>query len=265
MNTRQIAHFISACVVLLGLGLGNAAQRDYPIRPVPFTEVKLTDPFWAPRIETNRTETIPYAFGKCEENGRMDNFDIAAGVLEGQHKGDFPFDDTDPYKILEGAAYVLSVQPDPELDAYLDKLIAKIAGAQEDDGYLYTVSQNYGEEPSSLNIVSISSGNSELVKAISLGDSWVDVNIVGDTAYLVKREGYYYYYRDEEAEEWEQTLAAAGFFNQPSSLNVESGADAFVYKLTVVTAEQEHTALWSDEDAPEELRPLLRRLTVMAR
>ena len=69
----------------------------------------------------------------------------------------------------------------------------------------------------------------------------------------------------EEAEEWEQTLTAAGFFNLPSSLKVESGADAFVYKLTVVTAEQEHTALWSDEDAPEALRPLLRRLTVMAR
>lgn len=142
MNTRQIAQLISAWLFLVGSYSAYAVERDYPIRPVPFTEVKLTDPFWAPRIETNRTETIPYAFGKCEETGRMDNFDIAAGTLEGEHKGDFPFDDTDPYKILEGAAYVLSVQPDPELNAYLDKLIAKIAAAQEDDGYLYTVRTN---------------------------------------------------------------------------------------------------------------------------
>ena len=69
----------------------------------------------------------------------------------------------------------------------------------------------------------------------------------------------------KEAEEWEQTLTAAGFFSLPSSLATESGVDSFVYKLTVVTAEREHTAFCTDEDAPEELRPLLRRLTVMAR
>jgi len=122
--------------------LGAAPARDYPIQPVPFTEVKLDDAFWAPRIETNRTVTIPYAFGKCEENGRMDNFAIAGGLKEGEHRGSYPFDDTDPYKILEGAAYTLSVQPDPKLEKYLDELIALIAAAQEDDGYLYTCRTN---------------------------------------------------------------------------------------------------------------------------
>jgi len=117
-------------------------KKDYPVEPVPFTQVRFTDDFWARRIETNRKVSIPYAFGKCEENGRMENFEIAAGLKTGQHKGNYPFDDTDPYKILEGASYSLSVHPDAKLDKYLDDLIAKIAAAQEDDGYLYTCRTN---------------------------------------------------------------------------------------------------------------------------
>ena len=73
-----------------------------PIVEVPFTEVHLTDNFWAPRIEVNRTVSIPSAFKQCELNGRFDNFALAGGLIKGEHKGDFPFDDTDPYKIIEG-------------------------------------------------------------------------------------------------------------------------------------------------------------------
>jgi len=116
--------------------------QNYPIKPVSFGNVEVTDEFWAPRIETNRKVSIPYAFGKCEETGRIDNFAIAGGLKKGQQSGDFPFDDTDPYKILEGASYSLSVHPDPKLDKYLDDLIIKIAAAQEDDGYLYTCRTN---------------------------------------------------------------------------------------------------------------------------
>jgi uncharacterized protein len=133
------------CALSLGAAaqFAGAAPPDYPYQPVPFTAVHLTDSFWAPRIETNRLMTIPYAFGKCEETGRMDNFIRAAAVLRGEtltntNLPGYPFDDTDVYKILEGAAYVLAVQPDPQLRAYLDKIIAEIAAAQEPDGYLYT-------------------------------------------------------------------------------------------------------------------------------
>ncbi len=116
---------------------------DYPFQPAPFTAVHLTDSFWAPRIETNRLTTIPYAFGKCEETGRMDNFIRAAAVLQGRpltntNLPGYPFDDTDVYKVLEGASYVLAAQPDPKLRAYVDKVIAEIGAAQEPDGYLYT-------------------------------------------------------------------------------------------------------------------------------
>ena len=110
---------------------------DYPITPVSFTRVNFDDGFWQPRLRTNRRVTIPYDFRKCEETGRSDNFARAAGLMEGPHEGIF-FNDSDVFKVVEGAAYSLSRHPDPELDAYLDDLIAKIAGAQEEDGYLYT-------------------------------------------------------------------------------------------------------------------------------
>ena len=110
---------------------------DYPITPAPFTAVCFTDRFWLPRLETNRQVTIPYDFEKCEETGRIDNFAKAAGLMEGPHEGIF-YNDSDVFKVVEGAAYSLSLHPDPELEGYLDDLIKKIAGAQENDGYLYT-------------------------------------------------------------------------------------------------------------------------------
>jgi DUF1680 family protein len=117
--------------------------RDYPVKPVPFTAVHFNDAFWAPRIEANRTITIPFAFKQCEETGRVDNFLRAAAALKGQALRDkkppgYPFDDTDLYKVIEGASYTLSVHPDPKLEAYIDDLIEKIGAAQEKDGYLYT-------------------------------------------------------------------------------------------------------------------------------
>ena len=119
-------------------------EKDYPVQPVPFTSVRLDDGFWAPKIETNRTATIPAAFEQCEISGRVDNFIHAAQALRGEpldpklKMPGYPFDDTDVYKVIEGASYALAVHPDPKLDAYVDDLIAKITAAQEKDGYLYT-------------------------------------------------------------------------------------------------------------------------------
>ena len=112
-------------------------NKDYLIQPVAFTEVSFQDAFWLPRIETNRSVTIPYNFQKCEDTGRVDNFLKAAKKLSGAHTG-LVFNDSDIFKVIEGAAFSLSLHPDAELDAYLDKLIAIIADAQEDDGYIYT-------------------------------------------------------------------------------------------------------------------------------
>ena len=118
------------------------SQTKEQIKEVPFTKVRLTDCFWAPRMETNRTVSIPSAFKECEKNGRFDNFALAGGLIKGEHKGDFSFDDTDPYKVIEGASYSLAVKYDAALDAYLDSVITIIAAAQEPDGYLCTCVTN---------------------------------------------------------------------------------------------------------------------------
>ena len=115
----------------------GAMKADYPIQPVPFTQVRIANEFWARRLETNRKVTIPYAFKMCEETGRIDNFAVAGRMKEGKFRGIY-FNDSDLYKVIEGAAYALAILPDPELDKYLDGVIAKIAAAQEKDGYLYT-------------------------------------------------------------------------------------------------------------------------------
>lgn len=112
--------------------------HDYSITPVPFYDVQVKDAFWSPRLEVNRTVTLPYNFEKCEETGRIDNFSKAAGLMEGAHEG-IHFNDSDVFKVMEGAAYSLRLEDDPKLDAYLDDVIEKIAAAQEEDGYLYTL------------------------------------------------------------------------------------------------------------------------------
>ncbi|MEO7767134.1 MAG: beta-L-arabinofuranosidase domain-containing protein, partial [Ferruginibacter sp.] len=112
-------------------------QKDYPIQGVPFTQVKLSDNFWLPRIEINRTVTIPASFERCQSTGRIKNF-VMAAEKQGKFCTTFPFDDTDIYKTIEGASFSLAVHPDAKLEGYVDSLITIIARAQEPDGYLYT-------------------------------------------------------------------------------------------------------------------------------
>ena len=119
------------------LAVAPPAILDYPIQPVPFTSIHIQDDFWTPRLETNRQVTLPYNFKKCEETGRLRNFAIAGGLEEGEFEGIF-FNDSDVFKVIEGASYSLQVNDDPELKSFLDDLIRKIAAAQEADGYLYT-------------------------------------------------------------------------------------------------------------------------------
>jgi DUF1680 family protein len=140
--TRRLL-LVAVCAGLAFTTMAGQTRPDYPFTPVPFTRVHLSDVFWAPRIETNRTASIPAAFEQCELTGRVDLFVRAAKALRGEalentNPPGYPFDDTDVYKVIEGASYALSVTPDPKLDAYVDGLIAKIAAAQEPDGYLYT-------------------------------------------------------------------------------------------------------------------------------
>ena len=135
---------LSFIICNLSFGYG-VAQKSYPINPVPFTAVKVTPgTFWGQRLEASRSTTVPLAFSKCESEGRYKNFDNAAAHLKDASKVfkvngvGYSFDDTDPYKTLEGAAYILQTYPDKKLEAYCDSVIDVIGRAQEPDGYLYT-------------------------------------------------------------------------------------------------------------------------------
>ncbi len=127
--------------LLLAGSVGSGAEPPPPdhraLSAVPFTEVKLNDAFWAPRIRTNREKSLPHNFKWCEETGRISNFAKAAGLIPGKFEGIY-FNDSDVYKVLEGASYALADQRDPALEKKVDEVIAKIAAAQQPDGYLNT-------------------------------------------------------------------------------------------------------------------------------
>lgn len=139
------ASFLLIVPILWGCERGPAEKRtadndapDYPIKTVDIRDVKLTDDFWMPIIRTVQEKTIDYALEKCAEEGRFDNFLIAGGKMEGPVKGYMPFDDTDVYKIIEGASNSLISSPNPQLETLLDSLIAIVKTGQEQDGYLTT-------------------------------------------------------------------------------------------------------------------------------
>jgi hypothetical protein len=141
---KQIFPAILAIFITLALCTALSAEerqielkRDYNVKPVPFSMVNVRDDFWTPRLETSRNVTIPYCFEKCEQTGRIRNFEKAAGLMEGKHEGIY-FNDSDVYKVMEGAAYSLQIHPETMMRLYLDKLVKIMDGAQWEDGYLFT-------------------------------------------------------------------------------------------------------------------------------
>jgi DUF1680 family protein len=136
-TVKKIAVF---AIMLVGTSIAAAAIPqskigDYPIVPVPMTSVRVTGGFWAPKLETNRTGTIPHIFDENETTGRTDNLRKGAGLMPGEYVGR-RFNDTDVYKIIEAASFTLVNHPDPALSKKIDDLTAIIAKAQQPDGYL---------------------------------------------------------------------------------------------------------------------------------
>ena len=134
---------MAALGILAGVTANAQRQHDnssagYSISPVPFTSVKVTDSFWEQRLKASREVTIPLAFSKCEETGRYRNFQMAAHPSPDNKVTGYSFDDTDVYKTIEGASYLLQTYPDEKLKRYIDSVLVIVAAAQEPDGYLYT-------------------------------------------------------------------------------------------------------------------------------
>ena len=137
-NRLTTSVFIVGLLCTSALLSAQTAYGDYPITPVSFSGVKLTDHFWSKKIQTNHEVTIPIAYAKSVESGRIDNFLIAGGSKAGNFCSIYPFDDSDIYKIIEAASYSIQTFPDPAMEVMMDTLIAHIVAAQEEDGYLYT-------------------------------------------------------------------------------------------------------------------------------
>lgn len=140
MNKKTLAA-ASAALVLTTAATAQTKtlNNGYPYEQVPFTQVKISpNSFWGQRIKAARDVTIPLAFSKCETENRYDNFKKAAHPSDDNIGTFFTFDDTDVYKTIEGASYVLQTFPDKKLEHYIDSVLDIVAAAQEADGYLYT-------------------------------------------------------------------------------------------------------------------------------
>lgn len=141
MRARVFFAMLYLCITLIFQNCDTnepETSRDYPITPVDFTQVKLQDGFWKQWVSIAVEKTIPFSLNKCEETGRINNFIFAGGIREGKFEGNYGFNDSDLFKIMEGAAYSLMLEENPEMEAYLDSLVYYISEAQEEDGYLYT-------------------------------------------------------------------------------------------------------------------------------
>ncbi len=142
MKKTALCRVLLSLIALVALAAACASSKpahDYPIRPVAFTDVRFTDGFWLPRLEVNHKATVPHIFMESVRTGRIKNFEIAGGTAQGEFCSAYPFDDSDVYKAIEAASYSMRLYPDPSLEAEVDGIIAKIARAQEPDGYLYTM------------------------------------------------------------------------------------------------------------------------------
>ncbi|MGE5795462.1 MAG: beta-L-arabinofuranosidase domain-containing protein, partial [Ignavibacteria bacterium] len=99
-------------LLLITTSFGQGKYQHYPISMADIKNVELTDSFWLPKIKIIQNSTIPYGFAKCTAEGRLENFLIAGKKKTGKVHGKMPFDDTDVYKIIEGASYSLISAPD---------------------------------------------------------------------------------------------------------------------------------------------------------
>ena len=129
---------VSTLLVFFCVSAANGVAADYPLKPIPFNEVDLTSDFWRTRLEIQRKTLVPFAFEKTQPG--VEHLKAARDFLSGktvENHRPHRFIDSDLYKVMEGAAYLLQLRADPELEATLDELAELIEGAQHEDGYLY--------------------------------------------------------------------------------------------------------------------------------
>ena len=137
---KQYLLLAASAFLLHGCQTSKEDIKEQPLKmieQIDFSHVKINDNFWSPRLSKHVSATLPVCIDQIEnQTGRIRNFENAAKG-EGEHSGIF-FDDSDVYKALEGMAYSLINNPDPELEKKADEWIDKFAAAQQPDGYINT-------------------------------------------------------------------------------------------------------------------------------
>jgi len=136
MTGWRLSTFVLTSLVAAAGCVGGAEPKHAALREVPFTQVQIDDAFWAPRIATVQTKTIPDLLEVAEEQGKIDNLRIITGRKKDGRIRTYNSPDSDLWKIMEAASYTLAWRANPELDRTLDDLIALYADAQADDGYI---------------------------------------------------------------------------------------------------------------------------------
>jgi DUF1680 family protein len=140
MNSRHLRPPVLLAAAIAVLPATAALPRDYPVTPVPVGQVTITGGFWRQRLDAHFSHGIDHALDQCRKTGRLDNFEIAAGLKQGEHRGAC-FNDSDVYKILEGLAWSTAGPMKPEHRKFLDEFIGVLGKAQLEDGYLYSFYQ----------------------------------------------------------------------------------------------------------------------------
>jgi DUF1680 family protein len=123
----------------LAQGVLDLSKSPYAkLHPVPVKAVKLSGGFWEPRRRVNVEKSIPTMLQLMEEHGIVDNFRRLSGAKPGVPRKGPLYTDSDLYKWMEAAAFVLQSEDRPDLRATLDRITADVIGAQEASGYLNT-------------------------------------------------------------------------------------------------------------------------------
>jgi uncharacterized protein len=112
------------------------------LRPLGLDEVAITGGFWGQRQDVNAAATLAHIEHWLEREGWLGNLDLAAaGALPAGRRGR-EFADSEVYKLLEAMAWEIGRTGDADggaLDARFRAIVARVAAAQEPDGYLNTV------------------------------------------------------------------------------------------------------------------------------
>lgn len=131
MSTNSIVH---------NRAITNNSESPFvKLRSINFGDCKWSSGFWADKVKVAGDRMLPYMGDLlCGDIGHgLNNFKIAAGEKEGEHKG-FYWHDGDFFKFMEAKTYVYGLSKDESILRELDEYIALIGRAQEEDGYIHT-------------------------------------------------------------------------------------------------------------------------------